>query len=54
MMKTEMSGWIPFDINKIVYIKMFIYGVLTYTVVAIVEYKKIQRVSMSEALKNVE
>jgi putative ABC transport system permease protein len=27
---------------------------LTYTVVAIMEYRKIQRVSMSEALKNVE
>ena len=54
MMKNEMSGWIPFDIHKIVYIKMLVYGILTYAVVAIMEYRKIQKVSMSEALKNVE
>ena len=53
-LRMEMSGWIPFLISNDVYIKMMLYGVITYAVVAVLEYWKISRVPMDEALKNVE
>jgi len=52
--RMEMAGWIPFILSNDVYIKMFIYGLVTYAVVAIFEYRKIGKVPMEEALKNVE
>ncbi len=52
--RMEMAGWIPFILSGDVYIKMFVYGVITYAVVAVFEYRKIGKVPMEEALKNVE
>lgn len=37
-----------------VYIKMFLLGLATYGLVAIIEYRRIRKVPMDEALKNVE
>ena len=37
-----------------VYVEMIILGVLSYAVVALFEYRKIGKVPMDEALKNVE
>ena len=37
-----------------VYVKMFLMGIITYAIVAIIEYIRIGRIPMSEALKNVE
>jgi putative ABC transport system permease protein len=33
---------------------MFVYGIVTYAIVAVLEYRKIGKVPMEEALKNVE
>ena len=54
MVRLEMKGWIPFDISREVFIKMFIYGVVSYGVIALFEYRKVSKVPMEEALKNVE
>ncbi len=54
MLKQMMSGWMAIWLDPIVYVKMFILGAATYLVVAILEYRKIGRIPMSEALKNVE
>lgn len=54
MMLKSMSGWIQFEIDKSVYTHMFITGILTYAVVALMEFRKIQKVPMDEALKNAE
>ncbi|MBO6047926.1 MAG: ABC transporter permease [Erysipelotrichaceae bacterium] len=54
MMKEEMTGWVSFNISSSVFIRTFIYGVLAYIIVAILEYRKIEKVPMDEALKNVE
>lgn len=37
-----------------IYVKMFVIGFLTYGVVALLEYHRIKKVPMDEALKNVE
>jgi putative ABC transport system permease protein len=54
MMMQEMTGWIPLAISNTVYLKMFLLGVATYAVVAGLEYTRIRKVPMDEALKNVE
>ena len=54
MLLMELSGYLPITFSKIIYIKMFLLGVGTYAIVAIFEYKKIERITLAEALKNVE
>ncbi|HBI63509.1 MAG TPA: ABC transporter permease [Clostridiales bacterium] len=54
MMMTSISGWIPFVFSPMLYVKMFAMGIVTYAVVALLEYRKVRSVPMDEALKNVE
>ncbi len=54
MLKQMMSGWIVIWLDPSVYIKMFLLGIVTYAIVAVIEYRKIGLIPMSEALKNVE
>lgn len=54
VMMTSISGWITFYIDPKIYVEMFGIGAVTYAVVAFLEYRKIQKVPMDEALKNVE
>lgn len=54
MIRAEMSGWIPFILSGDVFVKMIIYGLVTYAAVAVLEYRKIGKVPVEEALKNVE
>ncbi len=54
MMLQSLSGWIALYIDPKIYVKMFVIGLVTYAVVALLEYRKIQKVPMDEALKNVE
>lgn len=54
VMMSSISGWIPMYISPVIYVKMFLTGILTYAVVALFEYRKVRNVPMDEALKNVE
>ena len=54
IMRQSMTGWIPCTIGVAVYAKMLLIGILTYAVVAAFEYRKIRKVPMDAALKNVE
>ena len=54
MMLESYSGWLPLYVPMRVYIKMFLLGLATYGLVAIIEYRRIRKVPMDEALKNVE
>lgn len=54
IMLESMSGWIQFNVDDTLFVKMFVIGALTYGIVAILEFRKIQKVPMDEALKNVE
>ena len=50
----RMSGWIPFYVSRDVYITIVALGFVTYLAVALLEYAKVKRVPMDEALKVVE
>ena len=54
MIRMEMKGWIPITVDRSVLVKMLVYGLVTYAAVAVLEYRKINKVPMEEALKNVE
>ncbi len=54
MLKQMMSGWMVIWLDPSVYVKMFLMGIMTYGVVAVIEYRKIGKIPMSEALKNAE
>lgn len=54
MMMTSISGWITFYVDPKIFVEMFVIGVAAYAVVAAFEYRRIRRVPMDEALKNVE
>lgn len=54
IMMTSISGWITFYIDPIIYVEMFLIGASTYAVVALLEYRKIRKVPMDEALKHIE
>lgn len=54
VMMSSISGWIPFYVDVSIYIKMFALGIVTYGAVALLEYRRIRRVPMDEALKSVE
>ena len=54
IMMNSITGWITFYINPVIYVKMFAMGSVTYGMVAVLEYRKIRKVPMDEALKNVE
>ena len=54
MMLQSLSGWIALYIDPKIYVEMFVIGLVTYAVVVLLQYRKIQKVPMDEALKNVE
>ena len=53
-MMMEMKGWIILKMDPIVYGEMFILGMLAYAVVSFLEFRKIKKIPMTDALKNVE
>ena len=54
IMLSSISGWIPLYINPVLYVKMFLLGFVTYLLVALTEYRRIKKVPMDQALKNIE
>ena len=54
MMLSSISGWITMWVDPMIYVQMFGAGMVTYAVVALLEFCKIKKVPMYEALKNVE
>lgn len=54
MMLSSVSGWIALWIDPKIYLKMFLIGIGTYAVVSLLEYRRIRRIPMDEALKNAE
>lgn len=54
LMMTSLSGWITFYVEPMICVEMFIIGILTYAVIAVLQYRKIKKVPLAEALKNAE
>lgn len=50
----DMSGWLTFYISPAIYWQMPLIGFVSYLIIALILYKKIGKVPMDEALKNVE
>lgn len=48
------SGWFTFTIAPIGYIKMFAFVLIGYLIVMVVDFRRIKKIPMDEALKNVE
>lgn len=48
------SGWLTLYIHPKVYIEMFVLGAVCYVLVALLQFKKIKKIPMDKALKNVE
>lgn len=51
---TMMTGYLPLSISPMTYLIMFLTGLGCYIVVALLQMRKVSKVSKSEALKNVE
>ena len=51
---SEYSGWFAFVIEPIGYIKMFVFVLLGYLMVLVLDFRRIRKIPMEEALKNVE
>lgn len=54
MMIQMMAGWLPLNLSPIIYVKMILMGCATYAVIAWAEYRRVRKIPMDEALKNVE
>lgn len=51
---TEISGYIPYMISRMVFVKTVLYGIVSYAAVAVLQMYKIGKIPGSDALKNVE
>ncbi|MCR5587739.1 MAG: FtsX-like permease family protein [Lachnospiraceae bacterium] len=51
-LRSEMNGWFYINVTNKIKIKMFIMGIVSYVIVAGIEYIKIKKVSLEQALKN--
>jgi putative ABC transport system permease protein len=50
----SMSGWIRYYVPFSVYLKMLALGIITYLLVVLLEMRKIKKIPMDQALKNIE
>ena len=53
-MMQSISGWLPYTVSPVIFVKMMVIGLVTYAAVAALEYRKIRKVPLDEALKNAE
>lgn len=54
MMMKGYSGWLTFYVKPAIYGQMFVIVMAVYCLVALLQFRKIQKIPMDEALKNVE
>ncbi len=47
-------GWLPYEISFSVFVKMFFLGVGSYAVIAFFQFRKVKKIPLNTALKNVE
>lgn len=48
------SGWFAFVIEPVGYVKMFAFVLIGYLIVMVLDFRRIKRIPMDNALKNVE
>ena len=52
MMLQSISGWIALWIDPMIYVQMFAAGIITYGIVALLEFRRVKNIPMDEALKS--
>ncbi len=53
-MLSEYPGWLPYYVPFSAYIKMAVAGILSYAVIAFIQFRKVKKIPLDIALKNVE
>lgn len=54
MMLFSYSGWFAFKVKPLGYVKMFAFVLIGYLIVMVFDFKRIKKIPMEQALKNVE
>lgn len=54
MIFSDYSGWLPYYVPGVTFVKMFVMGALAYSIIAFLQVRKIRKIPMGDALKNVE
>lgn len=54
IMLSEYPGWIPYYIPKSAFVKVMVAGIVVYGVIAFMQFRKVKKVPLDVALKNVE
>ena len=54
LLYTSYPGWLAYKAPSYVLVEMFVIGVAAYSIIGALQYKKIRKIPMDEALKNVE
>ena len=50
----DFSGWLPYNVPFSALAKMGVMGIISYAVIIYVQYRKVRRIPLDMALKNVE
>ncbi len=50
----DYSGWFAFTIEPLGYVKMFVFVLLGYLIVLCLDFRRIKKIPLESALKNVE
>ena len=48
------NGWFEFVIEPMGYVKMFVFVLIGYLIVMVLDFRRIKKIPMDKALKNVE
>lgn len=54
IMMSEYSGWLPYVVPFSAYVKIVVAGIVSYAVIAFMQYRKVKKIPLDIALKNVE
>lgn len=54
VMLSEYPGWLPYYVPFSSFLKMAVYGILAYAVIAFMQFRRVKKIPLDVALKNVE
>lgn len=54
IMFSEFPGWLPYYVPFSAYVKMAVAGIFAYAVIAFVQFRKVKKIPLDVALKNIE
>lgn len=54
VMLSEYPGWLPYYVPSTVYVKIIVAGIIAYAIIAFMQFKRVKKIPLNIALKNVE